>query len=111
MILRLVPLFVLHSVLLENAVVYHVAQGFTVSGSSSRIWGVRRQQRQGRRQEQVVAAKRGFGAGSEKKKKEKSVGQIKREKERNKYDEIASAGGQEYSEFNEVLSYLYIYIR
>lgn len=40
---------------------------------------------------------KGFGANPQK--KEKSEGQQKREEESSKYDEIASAGGQEYSIF------------
>ncbi|KAL7573158.1 hypothetical protein ACA910_018822 [Epithemia clementina (nom. ined.)] len=45
----------------------------------------------------VLAAKRGFGDQPEKKKK--STGQVKREQERSKYDEIAATGGQEYNIF------------
>lgn len=37
------------------------------------------------------------GFGSQPKKREKSEGQVKREKESQKYDEIASQGGQEYN--------------
>jgi hypothetical protein len=44
-----------------------------------------------------LLAKKGFG--SEPEKKVKSEGQIKREKERSKYDEIAQAGGQQYNIF------------
>ncbi|EEC42968.1 predicted protein [Phaeodactylum tricornutum CCAP 1055/1] len=46
----------------------------------------------------VLSATKGFGAGPEPK-KAKSEGQVKREKESSKYDEIAGTGGQEYSIF------------
>lgn len=39
----------------------------------------------------------GFGPPKQEKKKPKSEGQVKREQERSKYDEIAATGGQEYS--------------
>ena len=43
---------------------------------------------------------KGFGSEKKAKKKvEKSAGQIKREQEASKYDELAAAGGQEYSIF------------
>jgi hypothetical protein len=43
-------------------------------------------------------AKKGFGAAPEQNKEPaKSAGQIQREKASNKYDELASTGGQEYS--------------
>jgi hypothetical protein len=47
----------------------------------------------------TVLAAKGFGAPKQKKQKTKSEGQIKREQERSKYDEIAASGGQEYSIF------------
>jgi hypothetical protein len=43
------------------------------------------------------AAAKGFGAPQPK--KERSEGQIKREQEASKYDEIAAAGGQQYNVF------------
>ena len=43
----------------------------------------------------ALAAAKGFGAPKEQK-KGKSEGQVKREQERSKYDEIAASGGQEY---------------
>lgn len=42
---------------------------------------------------------KGFGSEETNKKVEKSEGQIKREKEASKYDELAATGGQEYSVF------------
>lgn len=39
------------------------------------------------------------GFGEEPKKRVKSEGQVKREQESSKYDEIAAGGGQEYSKF------------
>lgn len=49
----------------------------------------------------TLNAAKGFGNVPEKeiKKKEKSTGQIKRDNESNKYDDIASTGGQEYNVF------------
>jgi len=48
----------------------------------------------------LSAAKKGFGASSsDGKKKEKSEGQLEREKASSRYDEIAEQGGQEYSIF------------
>ena len=41
----------------------------------------------------------GFDKNAKPAKREKSAGQLEREKMGNKYDEIASAGGQEYSIF------------
>ena len=41
----------------------------------------------------------GFGKNNAEEKKEKSEGQVKRERASSKYDEIASTGGQEYSVF------------
>ena len=41
----------------------------------------------------------GFDKNAKPVKREKSAGQLEREKMGNKYDEIASAGGQEYSIF------------
>ena len=41
----------------------------------------------------------GFGKSAEKPKKEKSAGQVERERAASKYDEIAKTGGQEYSIF------------
>lgn len=46
---------------------------------------------------QVLLASKGFGSTPAK--REKSEGQIKRESERTKYDEISSQGGQEYNIF------------
>mmetsp|Transcript_28167 Transcript_28167/g.77419 ORF Transcript_28167/g.77419 Transcript_28167/m.77419 type:complete len:193 (+) Transcript_28167:162-740(+) len=45
----------------------------------------------------ALAMAKGFGATPEK--TEKSQGQVKREQERSKYDEIAATGGQEYNIF------------
>jgi hypothetical protein len=46
----------------------------------------------------ALGARKGFGDASEKSKEPaKSAGQIQREKASNKYDELASTGGQEYS--------------
>ncbi len=42
---------------------------------------------------------KGFGQKNETPKREKSVGQIQREAESTKYDEIAQTGGQEYNIF------------
>ena len=42
---------------------------------------------------------KGFDKNSKPVKREKSEGQVKREKMSNKYDEIAAAGGQQYSVF------------
>ena len=41
----------------------------------------------------------GFGKSAEQPEKEKSAGQVEREKASSKYDEIAKTGGQEYSVF------------
>ena len=46
----------------------------------------------------TALAAKGFGAPKQKK-RQKSEGQIKREQESSKYDEIAASGGQEYSIF------------
>lgn len=101
-------------IMLNNAVVFEAVQGYaivppksssSVRSRSSPPSSVSLQQqpphKRGRFQplltssRLVLTAKRGFGGQPEK--KIKSSGQLKREKESSKYDEIAATGGQEYN--------------
>ena len=71
---------ILISSILHSANAFTVTPHFVVSTQSS----------------STALQAKGFGA-PKKQKKVKSEGQIKREQERSKYDEIAASGGQEYA--------------